>query len=82
LNPEWAGLEEEDVKKVVMDLWEDGKIHQPRMFGASPRRMGYYWVETVLPMSELDEKPMVKDAWEKFQVLAGLASVEVRERHL
>ncbi len=81
LNPEWAGLEEDAVKKVVMDLWESGKIHQPRKFGARPQRMGYYWVETVLPMDELEDKPMVKDAWEKFQVLAGLASVEMRERH-
>lgn len=81
LNPEWAGLEEDAVKTVVMELWETGKIHQPRKFGAHPRRMGYYWVETVLPSVELEDKPLVKDAWEKFQVLAGLASVEVRERH-
>ena len=81
LNPEWAGLEEDAVKTVVMKLWKSGKIHQPRKFGARPQRMGYYWVETVLPMGELEDKPMVKDAWEKFQVLAGLASVEVRERH-
>lgn len=81
INPEWYGLEEEAVKSVIMELWDTGRIHQPRKFGARPPRMSYYWVETILPLGELEDKPMVKDAWEKFQVLAGLASVEVREKH-
>ena len=81
VNPEWYGLEHDDVKSVIMELWQEGKIHQPRKFGAHPRRMPYYWVETVLPMSELDDRPIVKDAWEKFQVVAGLASVQIKEKH-
>ena len=76
-NPEWAGLEENDVKSVVMQLWDDGKIHQPRKFGAYPRRRPEYWLETVLPESELERNPAAKDAWDRFQVVAGLANIGV-----
>lgn len=76
-SPEWAGLEHDDVKSVVLDLWDSGKIHQPRKFGASPRRRPEYWLETVLPDSELENRPAVKEAWDNFQVLAGLSSVSL-----
>ena len=76
-NPEWAGLAEDDVKSVIMNLWEDGKIHQPRKFGASPRRRSEYWLEAVLPDSELETRPAVKEAWDNFQVLAGLTGVKL-----
>lgn len=77
IRPEWAGLDELEVKSVVINLWEDGKIHQPRKFGGHPRRRPEYWLETVLPDSELESRPAVKDAWDKFQVLAGLSNVGV-----
>lgn len=76
-NPEWDGLEEDAVKTVVLYLWEEGKIHQPRKFGAYPRRRPEYWLETVLPGSELDRNPAAKDAWDRFQVVAGLANIGV-----
>lgn len=76
-RPEWAGLEHDDVKSVVMQLWDEGKIHQPRKFGAYPRRRPEYWLETVLPESELERNPAAKDAWDRFQVVAGLANIGV-----
>lgn len=80
-NPEWAGLEEQDVKGVVMTLWQAGKIHQPRQFGAHPVRRREIWLETVLPDSELESRPAVKDAWDKFQVLAGLTGVNLDRKY-
>ncbi len=80
-RPEWAGLEHDDVKSVVLDLWDSGKIHQPRKFGASPRRRPEYWLETVLPDSELETRPAVKEAWDNFQVLAGLSSVSLNREY-
>ena len=77
MNPEWYGLDHDEVKAVVCDLWNAGKIHQPRKFGAHPRRMPYYWLEVILPDSELDRNPAVKEAWDHFQVLAGLSSVQL-----
>lgn len=79
---EWDGYEnEQEFRDVTLDLYLNGKMHQPRQFGVNPMRLPYYWLETVLPQTELDRNPMVKDAWEKFQVVAGLASVELNERH-
>lgn len=83
-NPEWANYGAEDEAKfraVSVDLYDSGKMHQPRQFGAHPRRLPYIWVETVLPSSELDSNPTLKSAWEKFQTLAQLSSTKLEERH-
>lgn len=82
-NPEWASTEhtEEEFRAVSKDLWDSGKLHQPRKFGAYPRRLPYYWLETVLPESELERNPAAKDAWDRFQVIAGLTNVGVSREH-
>lgn len=75
-NPEWSnyGAEDEDrFRSVSIELYESGKLHQPRKFGAHARRSSYYWLETVLPSDELESNPAVKAAWDQFQVLAGLS---------
>jgi hypothetical protein len=44
-NPEWAGYHNEDqFRGVSIDLYDSGKMHQPRKFGARPRRLPYYWL--------------------------------------
>lgn len=76
-NPEWAGYGDEDedlFRSVSIELWESGKFHQPRKFGAHPSRMPYYWLEVSLPAEELDNNPAVKKAWEQFQIVARLAA--------
>jgi hypothetical protein len=79
--PEWGhysfdSKEDEDkFRSVSIDLWDQGKFHQPRKFGAHPHRRGEYWLETCLPDSELERNPTAKIAWDKFQVVAGLANV-------
>lgn len=79
-SPEWIDhpAEDEDrFRSVSMMLYDDGKLHQPRQFGAHPRRMPYYWLETALPDNELDRFPAVKLAWDQFQTVAGLAGVKL-----
>ena len=79
-NPEWADYPPEDedrFRSVSIELWETGKLHQPRKFGAHPRRMPDYWLETILPSDELDRFPAAKLAWEHFQTVAGLSSVKL-----
>ena len=76
-NPEWIDYPVEDelkFRQVSIDLWEQGKFHQPRKFGARPRRMNYYWMEVSLSSDDIDSNPAVKKAWEQFQILAGLAN--------
>jgi len=83
-NPEWAdyGDEDEDrFRSVSIDLYDSGKLHQPRQFGAHPRRLPYYWLETIVSTEELENNHSVKHAWEQFQVIAGLASIKLDQPH-
>ena len=82
-NPEWRAYEydnkehEAKFRDVSIELWEQGKFHQPRKFGAHPPRRPEYWLETCLPSSELERNPAAKIAWDKFQVVAGLTNVKL-----
>ena len=79
-RPEWGMYSAEDEQKfrdVSIELYNTGKMHQPRQFGAHPSRMPYIWLETVLPSQELDANPAVKKAWEQFQMVAGLSNINL-----
>lgn len=80
-NPEWQGLDHDQVLDVVTRLWDAGKIHQPRQFGAHPARRREYWLEAVLPGPELERNPAAKDAWDRFQVIAGLADIKLDKEY-
>jgi hypothetical protein len=76
-NPEWADYADEDEERfrsVSIELYEQGKFHQPRKFGAHPSRLPYCWLETFLPDNELEKNPAAKKAFEKFKMIAGLVS--------
>ena len=82
-NPEWGDYDfhsaddENKFRSVSCMLYEDGKMHQPRKFGANPRRRPEFWLEAVLPNSELEKNPAAKIAWEKFQTVASLTNVNL-----
>lgn len=83
-NPEWANYPDEDedrFRSVSIELWETGKLHQPRKFGAHPSRRPEIWLETVLPSSELETNPAAKKAWDSFQVIAGLSNVDLNKEY-
>lgn len=81
-NPEWAGYDDEDqFRSVAIELWETGKFHQPRKFGAHASRRPEIWLETVLPSAELEKNPAAKAAWEKFQTVAGLTNVQLDKEY-
>ena len=83
-HPEWMdyGDEDEDrFRSVSIELWETGKFHQPRKFGAHPSRRPEIWLETVLPSDELEKNPAAKAAWDKFQVIAGLTEVTLDKEY-
>lgn len=83
-NPEWMNYADEDEEKfrsVSIELWERGLFHQPRQFGAHPRRRPEIWLEAVLPSSELESNPTAKAAWDKFQTVAGLTNVELDAKY-
>ena len=83
-NPEWANYPPEDedrFRSVSIELWESGKLHQPRKFGAYPTRRPEIWLEAVLPSSELENNPAAKAAWDKFQTVASLTNVELDDKY-
>jgi len=76
-NPEWFIFKDEDEERfrnISIELWESGRLHQPRKFGARPQRMPYYWLETFAPYEEIADNPAVLKAWEKYKMLAGLSA--------
>jgi hypothetical protein len=81
-NPEWSGYDDEDLfRSVSIELWETGKLHQPRKFGAYPSRRPEIWLEAVLPSEELEKNPAAKMAWDKFQTVAGLTNVNLDKEY-
>jgi hypothetical protein len=77
-NPEWNNYgpeREEEFRKTSIDLLETGRLHQPRQFGTRPSRRSEVWLEAVLPSSELDRNPAAREAWDRFQTIAGLTNV-------
>jgi len=83
-NPEWANYPPEDedrFRSVSIELWETGKMHQPRKFGAHPARRPEIWLEAVLPDSELESRPAVKKAWDNFQIVAGLTNTKLDKEY-
>jgi hypothetical protein len=83
-NPEWHGYKDEDedrFRSVSIELWETGRLHQPRQFGAHPSRRPEIWLETVLPSSELITNPAAKKAWDTFQIVAGLTNTKLDKEY-
>jgi hypothetical protein len=86
-RPEWGHYDynskedEAKFRQVSVELWEQGKFHQPRKFGAHPSRRSEFWLETVLPSEELDRNPSVKKAWEHFQTIAGLTNTKLDKEY-
>ena len=74
--PEWYAYPSEDedrFRSVSIELWESGKLHQPRKFGARVPRMPYYWLDAFPQIEDIDKTPALKTAWDYFQVVAGLS---------
>jgi hypothetical protein len=82
-NPEWQAYsdKESEFRNISEHLYKDGKLHQPRQFGAHPRRRPEIWLETVLVEGDLDANPMAKKAFEKFQMVAGLSNLDLDKEY-
>lgn len=81
-HAEWYGYEDKDenqFRSVSINLWETGKLHQPRKFGARVPRLPYFWLEVFLAESELESRPAVREAYEQFLMLAGLTGTKFHE---
>ena len=82
-NAEWEGLEahEEEMRNIAIDLYDGGKLHQPRQFKANPRRLTEYWYDVILSEEVVNTNPAVKKAWDNFQVVAGLTNTTLDKEY-
>jgi hypothetical protein len=78
--PVWTGSShsEDEFRSYTLQLWDDGKIHQPRRFGAYAPGLEHHWLDTILISDDIERIPAVKAAWDQFVMIAGLAGVEHR----
>ena len=74
-HPEWQGMEDEEgnLRHVLKQLYDHGKLHQPRQFGAHPARLPYYWLDTFAPEEEIAKNPAAQKAWNNYKLIAGLS---------
>jgi hypothetical protein len=74
-QPEWSNIPAEDeqaVRDICISLKNEGKMHQPRQYGAHPPRMNHYWYDVMLTPENLETNLAAKKAWENYKLLAEL----------
>ena len=69
-----GGLDAVTCHEIATNLWLDGKIHQPRMYGQSyaSRPENLIWMD-LFPSVTKDVNPMVQEAWENYRMTLSLA---------
>ena len=75
----WSSISAEDEQKlrdIILDLYDAGKIHQPRKFGAHPQRMTHHWYDVILSPTDLKNNPAAESAWEDYKIAAKLGSAK------
>jgi hypothetical protein len=76
---EWRYIPAEDEQKlrgIILDLYDAGKIHQPRKFGAHPASVTNYWYDVILSPDDLKNNPAAESAWEDYKIAAKLGSAK------
>jgi hypothetical protein len=79
-DAEWAKYDVSDeirLREVTVELYNSGKLHQPRQFGAHPSHRKEHWLEVILPDSELERNTAAKNAWDQFKMIAGLTDIKI-----
>ena len=72
--PEWANYREHEAefRAITLDLWKQGKLHQPRKYGKWVSRTTDVWYDLVQTEEKLDQNPAAKKALENYKLIAGL----------
>lgn len=82
----WDTLEEDQTKEMVLRLFNQRRLFQPRIFhkeGLSdhipilPTVTRQTWMELILCPEDMENHPMLKAQWEKFLMLNSLVNNEI-----
>src|SRR6056297_222311 len=74
--PEWYSIPAEDeskVRDICIQLKKQGKLHQPRQYGAHPARLNHYWYDAILTEEVIKTNPAAEKAWDNYKLIAGLS---------
>lgn len=69
---DWYDFDRTELKKLIATLYKDGRIHQPRQFGAypMPSGRGKHWMRVLYEPQYLSEQ--AQKAWDRYVLLASL----------
>jgi len=76
IHPEWRTVpacDEQKLRDVFIELHSQGKLHQPRQFGAFPSRMPHHWYDVILTNDVVKSTPGAERAWNNYKMIAGLS---------
>jgi hypothetical protein len=75
-----AGLDRDACIETAYFLWNEGRIHQPRLYGFSPHRSpeDAVWMD-VIPSGKLNDNPLVRDAWDAYRVAVAMAASDTSD---
>ncbi len=84
LRSVWSSIidKEKEIRSLTQRLVSEGKLHQPRMFGSTIRSAyrenhgRIHWLDVVIPDPDMEKNPTVKQAWDHYCLVAGLAGME------
>ena len=70
------GLDRDRCLDVAYSLWDDGKIHQPRMYGVHYASRGeqHLWMDLYPSVTEVS--PVVEEAWNQYRMTLGLVHMD------
>lgn len=68
-------VDEATTRKLVCQLYNGGRIHQPRKFGVQHPRYPYHWLR-VIP-TNIDAYPAVQEAYDQLMLVSGLTNVKL-----
>ena len=71
-----GGLDKDQCLDVAYKLWDDGKIHQPRMYGVHYASRGeqHLWMDLYPSVTEVS--PVVEEAWNQYRMTLGLVHMD------
>lgn len=77
---EWRHCRDSDEQRyrdVSLELYESGRLHQPRKYGAHPRRSPYVWVDTgPIGHEQYLQPESVQQAWQNYLMLSALTQTK------
>lgn len=69
-----AELDPKKVEQVAKELWQTGKVHQPRVYGGYRTKSPYVWMDLVHTKEDRDANPILARAWQHAQTIEGLVT--------